>query len=88
LGTLNFIIAVLLVVKSNQKNGIKEGNLPVLVKPVINLSLSIKRISEIARSGGSNPEHGPVCAQDIVRELLVPALIVLLENAKVTSRLA
>lgn len=63
-------------------------NLPVLVEPVVNLSFGIKRISEIAGTGGSDPVHWTISCKQVVGEFLVLAVVILLHNSKVAHRLA
>ena len=59
-------------------------NLPVLVEPVISLGLGVERVTEVRGARRSDPVHGAVRSQDVIRQLLVPALVVLLHDAKVS----
>ena len=62
--------------------------LPVLIEPVVNLGLDIKRIAEVGGTGRGNPVHGAVSGQKVVSQLLVLSLVVLLHDAEVTDGLA
>ena len=61
-------------------------NLPVLIEPVVGLSLGIERVSEVGGTGRGHPVHWAVIELEVVDQLLVPSLVVLLHNAEVTNR--
>ena len=61
-------------------------DLPVLIEPVISLGLGIKRVSEVAGAGRSDPVHGTIIELEIVDQFFVAALVVLLHNAEVSHR--
>jgi len=63
-------------------------NLPVLIEPVVNLGLGVKRIAEVGGTGRSNPVHRSVSGEDVVSQLLVLSVVVVLHNAEVTGGLA
>ena len=65
---------------------IRLDYLPVLIEPVVSLGLSVKRVAEVGWSRASNPVHGAIGHQEVVRQLLVSALVVLLHDAKVANR--
>jgi len=76
LGTLDLVILVLFVPKT------------VLVEPVVNFGLSVKRVAKVGRTRRGNPVHVTVSGKEIVSQLLVLAFLVLLHDTEVTERLA
>ena len=58
---------------------------PVLIEPVVSLGLGIERVSEVGWARAGHPVHGTIVQQEVVDQLFVPALIVLLHNAKVAN---
>ena len=62
--------------------------LPVLIEPVVDLGLGVKRISKVGRSGGGNPEFVFIIAEHVVDQLLVLSLVVVLDDAEVSEGLA
>ena len=60
-----------------------KKNLPVLVEPVVNLGLGIKWVAKVGWARRSHPVHWSVGSEEVVSELLVLALIILLEDSKV-----
>lgn len=74
LSTTDLVVTVLLVPNS------------VLVEPVIGLGLGIKRVSEVAGAGRSDPVHRTIIELEIVDQFFVAALVVLLHNAEVSHR--
>lgn len=73
MGSFDLVVLVLLVPQ------------PVLVEPVVNLSLHVKVVSEVRRSGRSDPEFRLLIDELVVDELLVFAFIVLLHDTKGSS---
>lgn len=62
-----------------------EQALPVLIEPVVDLGLSVDGVAEVGGARRGNPELVLIHAEDVVDELLVFALVVLLDNAKVSG---
>jgi len=60
------------------------NSIPVFIKPIIDLSLGVDRISKVRRSWRSNPELSLLCAKYIIDKLLVLSFIILLYNAEVS----
>ena len=60
-------------------------HLPVLIEPVVSLGLGIERVAEVGWARAGDPVHGTIVYEEVVRQLLVPALVVLLHNAKVAN---
>ena len=62
-----------------------EKHLPVLIEPIVNLSLGVKGVAEVGRSGGSNPEFLLVSAKQVVCQLLILSLVIFLNDAEVSE---
>lgn len=62
--------------------------LPVLIEPVVDLGLGVKRVAKVGGSGGGNPEFVLIIAEQVVDQLLVLSLVVLLDDAEVSEGLA
>lgn len=62
-----------------------ELNLPVFVKPVVDLSLDVKRVTEVGWARRSHPEFVGVRAVKVTLELLVLSLVVILHDSEVTD---
>ena len=75
LSTLDFVIFVLLIPEA------------ILIEPIVNLGLGIKRVAEVGRTRRGNPVHVTVSAQKVVCQLLVLAVIVLLHDTEVAGSL-
>lgn len=61
-----------------------DDNLPVLVEPVVDLGLDLKRVTEVGGAGRGNPVHRAISGQQVVCQFLVLAIIVLLHDTEVT----
>ena len=59
--------------------------LPVLIEPVVSLGLGIEGITEVAGARRRHPVHGTVIEKEAIRELLVAALVVILQDAEVAA---
>jgi hypothetical protein len=88
LGTSDLVISVFFVPGSKLIQSLLSGYkyLPVLIEPVIDLSLDIKWVTEVGGSGRGNPVHVTVGGQDVVSQLLASSFVVFLDNTEVTSR--
>lgn len=62
--------------------------LPVLIEPVVDLGLGVKRVAKVGGSGGGNPEFVLISAEHVVDQLLVLSLVVVLDDAEVSEGLA
>ena len=62
-----------------------NSDLPVLIEPVVDLSLGVKRVAKVGGSGGSNPEFVLISAEHVVDQLLVLSLVVVLDDAEVSE---
>jgi hypothetical protein len=76
LGTSDLVVSILFVPKS------------VLIEPVIDFGLDIKRVAEVAGAGWGNPKHVAVSAEQVVSQFPVFSFVVLLHDTKVTYGLA
>ena len=70
------------------KLSIFRSILPVLIEPVVDLGLGVKRVAKVGGSGGGNPEFVLIIAEQVVDQLLVLSLVVLLDDAEVSEGLA
>ena len=87
LSTADLVVTVLLIPDSVESKIVSQSarHLPVLIEPVVSLGLGIERITKVARARRCNPVHGAVRQEEVVRELLVAALVVLLHDAEITA---
>lgn len=76
LGSLDFVVSVLFIPQS------------VLIKPVVNLRLSIERISEVRWARRGDPEFSFFINEKIVSKLFVFPIVVFLDDTEVSASLA
>ena len=81
----NLVVSTQSKVKRTISHSLVCHYLPVLIEPVVSLGLGVERVAEVGWARAGNPVHGAIVHQEVVRQLLVPALVVLLHDAKVAN---